>query len=876
LVVPEHIAADLLSIVGARRVLERPSELLAYASDGLPSYHVTPGVAVFPGTRDEVIAVVRALAARHIPFVARGAGTGLSGGALADGVVLLGLNRLKRIMSVSADDRLAVVEPGVVNVALTRAASAFGLHYAPDPSSQAACTIGGNVAENAGGPHCLKYGVTTNHVLALTVLLPDGRVVALGNPCGETAGYDLVGAFVGSEGCFGVVLDATVRLTPNPEAVRTLLADFTSLNAAAEAVSGVIASGIVPAALEMMDQPTIAAVESSIYAAGYPVDAAAVLLIELDGAAAGLERDVQRVSDLCRRAGARAVRVARDEAERARLWQGRKKAFGAMGRVSSHLVVQDAVVPRTKLPAVLGRIQEIARAHDVRVCNVFHAGDGNLHPNIPYNANDPAESKRVHEAMREVMLACIDAGGTITGEHGVGLDKLAYMDELFSADSLAAMCDLRQVFDPERRSNPAKVVPVHACREWHGAAGARREAAGSSELTGADERSPARGPAAVRRGGGVREDVRRLATDVAAAARDGRSVRIAGGGSWLRAGRPVQDAPVLSTRGLAGIREYVPGDLTLTAGAGTPLSDIQRAAAEHGQWLACDPLGVPDGTLGATIATASYGPLATHYGTPRDLVLGLEFITGSGTVARAGGRVVKNVAGYDLSRLMIGAWGTLGVVTEISLRLHARPEAERSLAVRLDDTGVGRAREFLARAPFVPLAFEILNQSAAAALGLERRTTALIRLGGNPDALAAQLGACAALGQHEEIDAGVWDRLRGLGTAVRASARFADVRSRFATLWSECERVGPRGAVLLGMPARGVVRLLLPSGVDAHDGDSFATMGASIQCANVVFEELPPTAWGEVMGEGPVAEIARELRGRFDPRGVLNTGILPA
>lgn len=469
------LAERLGRIVGPRRVLFRSSELLVYSADGLPGYTKVPRLAVFPGTRDEVVSVVRALAAENVPFVPRGAGTGLSGGALADGVVLLGLNRLHRIIHVDVVNQTAVVEPGVVNTTLTRAVSQHGLHYAPDPSSQSACTIGGNVAENAGGPHCLKYGVTLNHVLAATVVLPDGAVVTLGNAAGESTGggYDVLGAFVGSEGCFGVALDVTVKLQRNPQAVRTLLADFMSIDAAARAVSSIIARGILPAALEMMDAATIRAVEASIYAAGYPVDAAAVLLIELDGFEAGLDDDVSAVESLCRDAGARSVRVAKDEAERAKLWQGRKKAFGAMGRISPHLVVQDAVVPRTKLPAVLERIHEIATRQRVKVCNVFHAGDGNLHPNIGYDAHDPDESARVHAAMREIMQTCIEAGGSITGEHGVGLDKLAYMDALFSADTLQAMCDLRAVFDPARRANPGKVVPVHSCREWHGAPSAR-------------------------------------------------------------------------------------------------------------------------------------------------------------------------------------------------------------------------------------------------------------------------------------------------------------------------------------------------------------------------------------------------------------------
>jgi glycolate oxidase subunit GlcD len=471
--IDQSLADRLAEIVGARRVLFRASELLTYTADALPSYYKRPGLAVFPGTRDEVIAVVRELCGRGVPFVARGAGTGLSGGALSDGTVLIGLNRLSRVLSIDPENCLAVVEPGVVNVALSRAVAAYGLHYAPDPSSQAACTIGGNVAENAGGPHCLKYGVTTNHIVALTVLLPSGDVVKLGSQEGEHDGYDLVGAFVGSEGCFGIALEITVRLSRNPEAVRTLLADFMSLDSAARAVSAIVATGIVAAALEMIDQATVRAVESSIYAAGYPTDAAAVLLIELDGASAGIERDVATVEALCNSNDARTVRIARDEADRARLWQGRKKAFGAMGRVSSHLVVQDAVVPRTRLPEVLAEIHRIGQSNRVKVCNVFHAGDGNLHPNIAYDASDADETARVHIAMREIMAACVKAGGTITGEHGVGIDKLPYMEMIFSADSLATMCALRDVFDPEHRSNPGKVVPMHSCREWHMAPASR-------------------------------------------------------------------------------------------------------------------------------------------------------------------------------------------------------------------------------------------------------------------------------------------------------------------------------------------------------------------------------------------------------------------
>ena len=467
------VAERLAEIVGDRHVLSRQSELLVYNSDGLPGYRRQPRLAVFPGTRDETIAIVRLLAEEGLPFVPRGAGTGLSGGALADDIVIIGLHRLKKIISLDVADRRATVEPGVVNLRLNKHVAPYGLLYAPDPSSEAACTIGGNVAENAGGPHCLKYGVTLNHVLAMTIVLPSGEVVELGSRIGERDGYDLRGAFIGSEGCFGVALDITVKLTPKPQTVRTLLADFMSVNEAARVTSAIIASGIVPAALEFMDGPTIRVVESSIYAAGYPKDAEAILLIELDGLEAGVSADLETVRRICIEGGARNVKVARDDAERMKLWQGRKKAFGAMGRLAPHLIVQDAVIPRTRLPEILETIRAISEKYGVVVCNVFHAGDGNLHPNIAYSADDPDESERVHKAMIEIMRACIDAGGSITGEHGVGLDKMGYMEAIFSETSLNAMCELRGVFDPDRRANPGKVVPIHSCKEWNAVASAR-------------------------------------------------------------------------------------------------------------------------------------------------------------------------------------------------------------------------------------------------------------------------------------------------------------------------------------------------------------------------------------------------------------------
>jgi glycolate oxidase subunit GlcD len=461
-------------IVGTRWVRHRRAELKTFAMDGLPTRESFPGVAVLPGSAAEVREVVRLLHLAGVPFVARGAGTGLSGGAVADpDAVLVTLTRMNRILSVDRVRRRAVVQPGVINARLSEAVAPLGLYYVPDPSSQSACTVGGNVAENAGGPHCLKYGVTTNHVLQLDVVLPDGSEVTLGSPHGEPWGPDLVGLFVGSEGMFGIVTAITVRLEPLPPSVRTMLADFPTVRAASEAVSSVIATGIVPAAMEMMDRACVAAVEASIYAAGYPTDAAAVLLVELDGQADAVEAEARMVETILCERGARSVQSASTPAERARLWQGRKKAFGAMGRIAPDLAVQDAVVPRSILPEIMDRIAEIRDRYALNISNVFHAGDGNLHPNISFDRRDPDVAHRVHEACNEIMAACVDAGGSITGEHGVGSDKVGYMAWIFDAETLGAMRAVRRVFDPDEHANPGKVVPLHACREWAATPAAR-------------------------------------------------------------------------------------------------------------------------------------------------------------------------------------------------------------------------------------------------------------------------------------------------------------------------------------------------------------------------------------------------------------------
>ena len=452
---------ELRAIVGADGVLAKAEELFAYEADGLTLHRGQPIAVVLTRDKTEVQRVVRVCRVHDVPFVPRGAGTGLSGGATAiEGGVVVELQLMDSILRVDADDRFAVVQPGVVNADLSKAVAQHGLFYAPDPSSQHVCTIGGNVAENSGGPHTLKYGTTTNHVLGLEMVLPDGSLVRLGSPTGATAGYDLVGAVVGSEGTLGIVTEVTVRLSPIPECAETMLGIFDSVVDACHAVGAIIQAGLVPAALEIVDQRTIHAVEDSVYAAGLPRDAGAVLIVEVDGPAKAVEWQVGRVRELSMQEGARELRVARDEEERVRFWRARKGAFGAMGRLAPDLYVHDAVVPRTKLPEILEAVCEIGDRYRLKLSNVFHAGDGNLHPNISFDRRDEDEVERVIAAGEEILRTCVEAGGVITGEHGVGSEKRDYMRLLFSDEDLDAMIRLRAAFDPERVCNPGKMFPT--------------------------------------------------------------------------------------------------------------------------------------------------------------------------------------------------------------------------------------------------------------------------------------------------------------------------------------------------------------------------------------------------------------------------------
>jgi glycolate oxidase len=449
---------QLRAIYPPQNLLLAPAALAAYESDALTAFRVRPRAVVVPETQQQVVETVRLCHQHGIPFVARGSGTSLSGGSLpiAEGIVLA-LNRLNRIIRLDPEERLAVVEPGVINLNVSKAAAPYGLYYAPDPSSQSVCTIGGNIAFNSGGAHCLKYGMTSNHVLGIKAVLPTGEIVTLGGESMENVGPDFLGLFVGAEGLFGVALEITLRLLPKPGVFRTVLAAYDSLAQAGEAVAQVVASGLLPGAIEMMDRLAIKAAET--VNAGYPEDAVAILIVELDGEALQVEAEFAHLMQVIEASGAYEVRVAQDDDQRARIWKGRKGAFSAVGRLSPDYIVQDGVVPRTKLGLALGEIERLSQLYDIRVANVFHAGDGNLHPLILYDGRLPGSLERAETLAGEIIQLCIGLGGSITGEHGVGIEKREYMPYLFNETDLDMMWQLRKGIDPKEIANRGKMFP---------------------------------------------------------------------------------------------------------------------------------------------------------------------------------------------------------------------------------------------------------------------------------------------------------------------------------------------------------------------------------------------------------------------------------
>lgn len=924
-----RLIRELIRIVGKDGVVVDPVERRVYETDGLTVFQATPDVVVLPRAAEQVAHIVQVCAREGIPFVARGAGTGLSGGALPlAGGVLIALNRMDRILEVDYPNLRAVVEPGVINARLGEALASRGYYYAPDPASQTACTIGGNVAENSGGPRTPKYGVTTHHVLGLEVVLPDGEVVLFGGKVPDVPGYDFVGLLVGSEGTLGIVTKVIVRILRKPEAVRTLMAVFETVEDASNAVSAIVARGIIPVAIEMMDNLSIQAVEKGV-AAGYPLDAGAVLLIELDGPHEEVEALVEPVLEVCRAWRVREVRVARDEEERLRLWKGRKAAFASMGQLSPDYYVQDAVIPRTRLPAIMKRIEELSRQYGLRVANVFHAGDGNLHPLILFDARQPGELRKAEALGAEILRACVEAGGSLTGEHGVGLEKRDYMPLMFQDEDLAAMQRVKRAFDPRGLLNPGKIFPrdylldpslepnpsppsVDAILEHLSITDRLIGDLGhiiGPENVGSFLEAPqynvdGQTPRMIARPRTVEE----VSAVLDLACRQDLKVVPWGGGTTISLGRPPLRVDLaLDLSDLTGVVDYEPADMTASFRAGTTLQDAQALLAAHGQFIPLDPPGADRVTLGGILATAASGPWRHRYGTPRDLVLAVRVVHADGTVTRGGAKVVKNVAGYDMPKLYIGSLGTLGVIVEATFRVYPRPAFEATYLMTFDDvTAVQAAVADILDASLVPTAVELLNptamQTVADQVGLpgsDGRYGLAIAFGSPcAPAVAAQVHRVRAIGRaagaHSETDLTgephdrFWQAIRDFpwdrgDVVLKVGVPIAEVGST-VTLAEDMARGANLRLGIVGEAGVGILRLYVPA--DADDPTGFLSKVVALirslrvralsSGGYVVVLAAPVALKARVDVWGPVSDttfrLMTRLKKAFDPYQILNPG----
>lgn len=656
----------LTKLFDKRQLATDAVELITYEVDAGFDRGKPDGV-FYPESTADVSRLMRWANEQQVPLIARGAGTGLSGGAVAEhGGIIVEFARMNRILDLDVAGRSAVVEPGLVNLVLDGEAKRRGLYFPPDPSSQRSSVLGGNIGENSGGPHCFKYGVTTNYVTGLEVVLADGTVVQLGGPAIDYPGYDLCGVMVGSEGTLGIVTKAHVRMLRNPPGVKTLMIAFDSIEQAGRAVSAVIAAGLVPATLEMMDKKIMGMIED-YSGAGLPVAAEAGLIVEVDGYPASLDGQMEEVADLLMEQGGHTLRIAQSEEERQKIWYGRKSAAGAMSRLAPSFYLVDVTVPRSRLADMLSAVNEVCDRHDLKTGHVFHAGDGNLHPIILCDDRDKALMQRVFTACDEIIALCIERDGSITGEHGVGIEKRRYMPAMYTGAELAAMLDLKAIFDPQTLLNPGKVFPDSVP-----AAVYATPVAPTSDLCAPSTAQEA-------------------AAALAALSAKGQPVRISS--------QTIPSTPnlcQLSTEKLRGIHTFAPDDLYVTVGAGTQLRELHAFLAGH-QMQTALVTPWPQATIGGLIANNVNAPLRMRYGGVRDNLLSTTVALPDGRIIRTGRVVVKNVAGYDLTKLLIGSQGTLGVMTDATLKLIPKPRAQRTIALPVAEMqqGLGWSKALL-------------------------------------------------------------------------------------------------------------------------------------------------------------------------------------
>ncbi len=840
----------------------------------LISYEVDAGVdrgrpegVVFPHSAEDVVRVVRWATAQCVPLVGRGAGTGLSGGAVADrGGIIVEFSRMNTILDLDEYGRSAVVQPGLINLRLDERAKTKGLYFPPDPASQRASTIGGNVAENSGGPHCFKYGVTTNYVIGMDVVLADGRLVRVGGHALDYPEYDLCGLITGSEGMLALMTAITVRLLRNPPDVKTMLVVFDSVEQAGTAVSAVIATGLVPATMEMMDQRIIGIIEPFAHA-GLPTDAGAVLIIEVDGYPASLEAQIAEIAAIMQTHGGRGLRIAANDEERNAIWFARKSAAGAITRLCPSYYTVDITVPRSRLAEMLGKVNQLLDHRELRAGHVFHAGDGNLHPLIMIpHPEDPALMQRVHDASWEMVSICVGMGGSLSGEHGVGIEKRAYMPLMHTPAELAAMLDIKHAFDPHNLLNPGKIFPVPIQDEQEKATSAL------PTLTN-NVFAPA-----------TAEEV---AKGLQAFSDAGQSVFIRG----TLAGEAhaiSEKGVILSTANLRGITTYAADDLYITAGAGTPFADIQAfLAAERKQVPLADPWS--DMTIGGLVAANINAPQRMRYGSVRDIVLCGTVALADGRLVRVGRPVMKNVAGYDLTKVFVGSHGTLGLQTDITFKVVAQPRARGTLLIPLENLrhGLRYARALL---PLALVASALVLCKDCPVPGVPQAPYMLAYTAeGMPEDVEAELAQVRhALKIQQaptpiEIDTlsgtDIWAALLG-GTWRTVQVRVGVPARDMPAYINEQATILQRGAFLADM-ANGLLYATLNvrtarEATEAYDWIEQLRKPALTLEGYAVVMTMPEEWNGSIdrWGYQPQAlDVMLRLKERWDPAGILNPGV---
>ncbi len=912
----ESFIKELAKIVGREDILFSKKDLLAYSYDATQQQEM-PEAIVFPSSTAEVSAVMKAAHREQIPIVPRGAGTGISGGTVPiRGGLILELSRMNSILGMDTANRRAVVGPGVVNLDLQDALAPLGFIYPPDPASQKSCTMGGNIGENAGGPLCLRYGVTSKYVCGMEVVLPNGDVVDVGGSIEDIPGYDLRALLVGSEGTLGIATKLVLHILPKSEATQSMLAIFVTMEDANQAVSDIIGAGILPTALEVMDKTMCGAIEESIHA-GYPTDAEAVLLIQVAGLADSLDRQVKEISEICQRNKVRELRLPKTAAETDTIWKGRKGAFGSVARICPPYLVNDGTVPRNKLVPAMRKVKEISEKYHLLIANVYHAGDGNLHPLILYDNTNPEESAAAKKAGEEILDTCIALGGTITGEHGIGLQKLDAMYRMFSPADLATMRQVKQVFDPDNILNPGKLLPPEteeALKESipvaEKAAPQEREAlyqrlaeivGTENVITDSQKTAPYEVDGFVPGAVVFASSTEQVSQIIKAANESGTSVIPWGSGSKQPVGPYLSSADVvLCLKNMNQIVDFDIGNLSIKVGAGMVNSELQKQVAEHKLFFPLDPLYRETSTIGGELSANASGPLRFMYGTARDVVLGLTVVTPTGDIIHAGGKTMKNVAGLDLPKMFISSWGTLGIITEAVLRLFPLPEATKSMWLTFANSeDAFRSVNQLLNSVLTPASIELIDSVAGRNLEYGSRLEegeVLLMLGieGDNEAVARHLKEIsiiaeankahqvATLESKEETKA--WNAYRGVHQSI-LSAEPSTIQGKASVpigklgdMFKAVKEVGDRHSVAIGITAHGGSGILYSYVADGNT-DVARIIGDLKQAAEgmagfFIVEAAPLSVRKSTDGLPQRSDytLMRRLKTKLDPANILNPG----